>query len=57
MTAKDERAYQINPGNVPLAAWRDIYFGATVTLDPAARSKVETAARVIDEIIAKGDPV
>ncbi|PWE53484.1 histidine ammonia-lyase [Metarhizobium album] len=57
MTAKDERAYQINPGNVPLAAWRDIYFGATVTLDPAARSKVETAARVIDEIIAKGEPV
>jgi histidine ammonia-lyase len=47
----------LEPGEVPLAVWRDIYFGAGATLDPGCRPKVERAAEVIGEIIAKGEPV
>src|SRR5918993_4976423 len=35
------------PGSVPLSAWRGIYFGADVTLDPGCRSAVEAGAETI----------
>ena len=47
----------LEPGKVPLATWRDVYFGAAVTLDPGCRPLVERAAAVIGDIIAKGEPV
>jgi histidine ammonia-lyase len=47
----------LEPGEVPLAVWRDIYFGAEATLSPDYRPKVERAAEVIGEIVAKGAPV
>ena len=47
----------LRPGDVPLAAWRDIYRGADAQLDPGCRPVVEASARVIDAIVAKGDPV
>jgi len=47
----------LKPGRVPLAIWRDVYFGAAVELDPGCRPPVERAAAVIGDIIAKGEPV
>ena len=44
-------------GRCALAAWRDIYRGAKVALDPACRTKVEAAAATIEAIVAKGEPV
>jgi histidine ammonia-lyase len=45
------------PGSVPLSAWRGIYFGADVTLDPGCRSAVEAGAETIAAIVAIGEPV
>jgi len=45
------------PGSVSLADWRAVYFGAKVALAEECRGGVEAAARTIDAIIAKGDPV
>lgn len=47
----------LSPGAVPLALWRDVYFGAEVELDPACRPNVTAAAKTIEAIVAKGDPV
>jgi histidine ammonia-lyase len=47
----------IEPGAVPLSGWREVYFGAAVRLDESCRSAVEASAAVVDEIVAKGDPV
>lgn len=40
------------PGKVPLDAWRAIYRGGTVTLDPAARIDIVASQRTVDRIIA-----
>ena len=45
------------PGALGLDTLRAIYRGATYTLDEACRPGVEAGARVIDAIVAKGDPV
>lgn len=45
------------PGAVPLAAWRDVYFGRAAALDPACRPAVERSAAVVDAIVAEGEPV
>ncbi|UYN97883.1 MAG: histidine ammonia-lyase [Enhydrobacter sp.] len=45
------------PGEVPLAAWRDIYRGAAVALDPASHAAVDAAAAAVSAIVAKGEPV
>ncbi len=45
------------PGATPLATWRAIYFGAPVTFDDAVRARVDAGAGVIDQVVAKGDPV
>jgi histidine ammonia-lyase len=47
----------LNPGAVTLADWREVYRGAAVVLDTRCRPKVESAARTIEAIVAKGDPV
>lgn len=50
-------AITLLPGATPLAAWRDIYFGAECALDPACRARVDAGAGVIDAVIARGAPV
>ncbi len=45
------------PGSVTLAGWRQVYFGASVSLDDACRPAVEAGARTIEAIVAKGNPV
>ncbi len=48
---------RLNPGAVPLTAWRDVHVGARIALDLACRTKVEAAAATIEAIVAKGEPV
>ena len=45
------------PGDTPLALWRDIYFGASLTLDPAAREPIAASAAAVERIVAAGAPV
>ena len=47
----------LRPGAVSLGDWRSIYFGAAVELDAAARPAVEAAAKTVQDIVAKGEPV
>jgi histidine ammonia-lyase len=48
---------QLAPGAVPLAAWREVYRGAAVALDPAAYANIERSARAVSTILARGEPV
>src|SRR5256885_5154513 len=48
---------QLAPGAVPLTAWREVYRGAAVALDPAAYSVIDRSARAVATILAKGEPV
>jgi histidine ammonia-lyase len=50
-------AVVLSPGSVPLAAWRDIYRGAAVSLDPAAFEQIGRSARAITAVLARGQPV
>ena len=45
------------PGAVPLAAWRDIYRGASVALDPAAYGAIDRSAGAVASIVARGEPI
>src|SRR5882672_1922485 len=45
------------PGAVPLAAWRDIYRGAMVSLEPAAYGVIDRSARAVSTILSRGEPV
>jgi histidine ammonia-lyase len=45
------------PGAVPLAAWRDIYRGAAVCLEPASYAAIDASARAVSAILAHGEPV
>jgi histidine ammonia-lyase len=45
------------PGGVSLAAWRAIWSGAAVALDPACGGAVAAGAAAILRILTKGDPV
>src|SRR5882672_2842337 len=45
------------PGAVPLAAWRDIYRGAAVSLEPASYAAIDASARAVSVILAHGEPV
>lgn len=47
----------IAPGATPLLAWRRVLTGATVSVDPATKAKVEEGARTVEAILAKGEPV
>jgi histidine ammonia-lyase len=48
---------QLAPGAVPLAAWREIYRGADVILDPAAYGAIDRSAEAVSTIVASGEPV
>ena len=50
-------ALRIVPGRVPLSVWREIHFGAGCRVDARARTAVEAAARTVERIVAKGEPV
>ena len=50
-------AIVLTPGEVSLADWRAIYRGATVRLDPACHARVRASATLVDEIVARGEPV
>ena len=45
----------LDPGAVPLAAWRDIYRGAAVALAPASYVVIDRSARAVLAILAKGE--
>jgi histidine ammonia-lyase len=47
----------LNPGAIPLAAWRAIYLGADVSLAATCRPAVDAGAATIDRIVALGAPV
>jgi histidine ammonia-lyase len=50
-------AITLTPGRAALADWRAVADGAAVRLDPAAMPAVEAAARAVDAIVARGEPV
>jgi histidine ammonia-lyase len=47
----------MRPGATPLAAWREIYRGAGVRLDPAAAGPIAQSAAAVARILARGEPV
>jgi histidine ammonia-lyase len=47
----------LHPGATPLADWRELYRGATVTLDPACWAGVDSSAAAVARIVRKGEPV
>lgn len=49
--------FDLMPGQVSLAQWRDIYRGATPTLHPSCHAGVAASAAAVERIVAKGDPV
>jgi len=47
----------LNPGAVPLGAWRAILAGAAITLDPACQPGIQRAAGTVAAILARDAPV
>ena len=47
----------LQPGDVSLANWRDIYCGAALRLDPASARAIEASAHAVEAIVSRGDPV
>ncbi len=47
----------LSAGHVTLADWRAVYRGAAVTLNDAALPAIEAAARAVQNILARGEPV
>ena len=47
----------LQPGNVSLAQWQQIYYGAAVGLDGACRAGIERSAASVARIVARGEPV
>ena len=47
----------LSPGAVPLAAWREVYRGASAALEPASYAAIERSAKAVADIVAKGAPV
>jgi len=50
-------AIVIRPGSATLDEWRQVYQGATPSLDPSCRERIAAGASVIAGIVEKGDPV
>ncbi|MBL8581830.1 MAG: histidine ammonia-lyase [Rhizobiaceae bacterium] len=50
-------AIVLHPGAIPLAALRAIWEGAVPRLDDECRPRITAAAKVIEGIVAKGEPV
>lgn len=57
MRAETSSSHRIQPGEVSLATWRQLYFGASASLDTSCREKVEASAATVAAIIAGGQPV
>lgn len=47
----------LQPGEVSLAAWRSIYEGASVALDPGCAPRVAESAAAVQRILARGEPI
>ncbi|RYY47546.1 MAG: histidine ammonia-lyase [Sphingomonadales bacterium] len=47
----------LTPGQVPYAAWRDIYRGEDVRLDRACRPAIAESAAAVARILSRGEPV
>jgi histidine ammonia-lyase len=47
----------LQPGQISLVQWHEIYRGARVALDPACRPLIEKSAAAVAAIVAKGAPV
>jgi histidine ammonia-lyase len=47
----------LQPGNVSLAEWLEIYRGASVALDTACWPVIERSAAAVASMVAKGDPI
>jgi histidine ammonia-lyase len=47
----------LRPGEVPLAAWRDIYRGASLSLDSACHPAIERSAAAVSALLARGEPI
>jgi histidine ammonia-lyase len=47
----------LQPGQVSLAEWHEIYRGAHVALNPACRPLIKKSAAAVAAIVAKGAPV
>ncbi len=47
----------LSPGSVSLSTWREVWAGAPVSLDAAAWGPVEAAAKVVADIVARGETV
>src|SRR5882724_354364 len=45
------------PGKVALKTWREIYRGASAALESASYGAIETSAKAVSAIVAKGEPV
>ena len=50
-------AVTIKPGAMALADWAEIWRGAEIRIDPAAKSDVDAAAATVDRLIASGRAV
>jgi histidine ammonia-lyase len=47
----------LNPGEVSLAQWREIYRGARVELGPSAAPRIAAGAAAVERILARGEAV
>ena len=47
----------LQPGQISLAEWREIYRGAGAALGPACAHLIERSAAAVAAIVAKGAPV
>ncbi len=47
----------LTAGAVPLAAWRAVWAGAPVRLDPASAPAIAASAAAVARIVARGEPV
>lgn len=48
---------QLKPGATPLSAWRKIYRGGHLVLDPASAAPIAEASASVARIVARGEPV
>ena len=47
----------LHPGEVSLGAWRSVYRGAGVRLDPASAPAIAESAAAVQRILARGEPI
>ena len=52
-----EIALHLTPGEVPLSAWRAVWLGEPLHLDPACASRIAESAAAVERILARHEPV